>query len=139
MKNPFTPNLMQHFEALLRGSGYKEEVVEYAANCINQHDKLEVERDELKRYNDKLPTYCAYCGFEVPIDDETALKISEHIATCPKHPIRHVEVERDRLRDGLTLAMKWLDQVCDPDCEDLRTPEGVEVHDKLAALLKEEK
>jgi len=60
--------------------------------------ELVAERDELKRYVDKLPTYCAYCGFEVPIDDEAASKISEHIATCPKHPMRNVEAERDRLQ-----------------------------------------
>ena len=40
MKNPFTPNLMRHIEALLRGSGYDEETIEYAAHAINQHDKL---------------------------------------------------------------------------------------------------
>jgi len=40
MKNPFTPNLMRHIEALLRGSGYDEETIEYAAHAINQHEKL---------------------------------------------------------------------------------------------------
>jgi len=39
---------------------------------------------------------------------------------------------------GLQLAMEWLDEVCNANCEDLRTPEGMEVHDKLAALLAEE-
>ena len=45
--------------------------------------------------------------------------------------------ERDRLVAGLKLAMEWLDSVCDPECYDLRTPEGVAVHAKLVALLKE--
>ena len=40
MKNPFTPNLMRHIEALLRGSGYDEETIEYATHAINQHEKL---------------------------------------------------------------------------------------------------
>jgi len=104
MRNPFTPNLMWHIEALLRGSGYDEETIEYAAHAINQHEKLVAERDELKRYVDKLPTYCAYCGFEVPIDDEAASKISEHIATCPKHPMRVIEAERDRLQAGAAVS-----------------------------------
>ncbi|HET6454969.1 MAG TPA: hypothetical protein VFI02_11245, partial [Armatimonadota bacterium] len=66
--------------------------------------ELVAERDELKRYVDKLPTYCAYCGFEVPIDDEAASKISEHIATCPKHPMRVIEAERDRLQAGAAVS-----------------------------------
>jgi len=45
----------------------------------------------------------------------------------------------DDLVAGLTLAMEWLDPVCDPKCYDRRTPEGVAVHDKLVALLKEVK
>ena len=59
--------------------------------------QIKAERDRLRRYNDKLPTYCAYCGYEVPIDDEAASKISEHIATCLRHPMRIVEAERDLL------------------------------------------
>ena len=38
--NPFTPNRMQHLEALLRGSGYDEDTIEYAARAINMHEKL---------------------------------------------------------------------------------------------------
>jgi len=102
--------------------------------CLRELSQVKGQRDEFKRYMDKLPTYCAYCGFEVPIDDKAASKIGVHIATCPKHPMRIVEAERDRLRDGLALAMEWLDEVCDPDCEDW-TPEGLKVHARLTAIL----
>jgi len=48
--------------------------------------KLEAENAELKRLQSK--TVCAYCGFEVEIDDEASSIIGEHIKTCLKHPIR---------------------------------------------------
>lgn len=35
-------------------------------------------------------TYCAFCGFTVALDANASL-ISEHIATCPQHPMRDVE------------------------------------------------
>lgn len=34
-----------------------------------------------------LPTYCAYCGHRVASDTDAASVISEHIATCEKHPL----------------------------------------------------
>ncbi len=43
----------------------------------------------------------------------------------------------DRLVSMLEEAEEWLDQVCDPQCEDLRTPEGLEFYGRFAALLKE--
>jgi hypothetical protein len=43
-------------------------------------------------------TYCAYCGEEFLLDDESASQVSHHIATCAKHPMRAVERDRDRLR-----------------------------------------
>ena len=37
-------------------------------------------------------TYCAYCGEQFPADgDDSTDLISEHIATCPKHPMREAE------------------------------------------------
>lgn len=44
---------------------------------------------------ERLPTYCAYCGHRVAGDDEAASQISEHIATCERHPMRAVEKDRD--------------------------------------------
>jgi len=93
MKNPFMESVDESLFLFIPGISDKQ--AEYAANAINQHEKLVAERDDLKRYVDKLPTYCAYCGFEVPIDDEAASKISEHIATCPKHPMRIIEAALD--------------------------------------------
>jgi len=51
--------------------------------------------DALKKEMDL--TYCAYCGESFPMDDD-ATKVSAHIATCPKHPMRDVEAERDALK-----------------------------------------
>ena len=46
-------------------------------------------------------TYCAYCNKQFTLDDEAAAKVTEHIYTCGKHPMRDVEQERDRLREAL--------------------------------------
>lgn len=48
----------------------------------------------------KVSTYCAYCGHAEPIDGDGG-RIAEHIRTCEKHPMRQVEVERDRYRAAL--------------------------------------
>ena len=58
-------------------------------------------------------TYCAYCGEQYPLDDAAASRVSEHIKTCVKHPMRELEdywdsrattyrVERDYLLKELT-------------------------------------
>ncbi len=66
------------------------------------HDRLkecQAERDELRRQIDS--TYCAYCGHAINVGDtaasrdEAAILIGVHIATCPKHPMRSIEAERD--------------------------------------------
>ena len=44
----------------------------------------EIEKLKVKPKN----TWCAYCGYEVDIDDDAASKISEHIQSCPSHPMR---------------------------------------------------
>jgi hypothetical protein len=43
----------------------------------------------------------------------------------------------DRLVGMLREAENWLDQVCDPGCEDLRTQDGMEFYERFAALLRE--
>ena len=50
---------------------------------------------EIEKKNSK--TWCAYCGFEIDIDDEASTKISEHIMNCPKHPIRIYERHSEAL------------------------------------------
>lgn len=56
-------------------------------------------------------TYCAYCGEIFLLDDEAATLVTEHINTCPKHPIRVIEVERDVLRKQLEVANKAIDDI----------------------------
>jgi len=38
-------------------------------------------------------TYCAYCGERCELDDEAASKISSHIKSCKKHPMRKLEAD----------------------------------------------
>ncbi len=56
----------------------------------------------------KSVTRCAYCGHEVPIDDEAAIKISEHIMKCPKHPMRVCEAEITKPRTALETGEELL-------------------------------
>jgi FtsZ-binding cell division protein ZapB len=53
---------------------------------------LEAEVERLK-----AATYCAYCGERFELDDENA-SIGAHIKMCPKHPMRAVEAEVERLK-----------------------------------------
>lgn len=47
----------------------------------------------------KGETYCAYCGKRFLLDAPNATEhIGQHIAECPKHPMRIVEAERDAAR-----------------------------------------
>lgn len=65
----------------------------------------------VRQENDKLNagmaggTYCAYCGYRVELDDMAASEVSEHIRSCPKHPMREVEAERDEARAALSAAV----------------------------------
>jgi len=36
-------------------------------------------------------TYCAYCGEKFLLDDSAATKVTEHIYSCEKHPMREIE------------------------------------------------
>jgi hypothetical protein len=60
---------------------------------------LEVERDAAVKWLEeyKSKTYCAYCGAIFNIDSD-ASHVSEHIRTCPHHPMRELEAENKRLR-----------------------------------------
>jgi cell division protein FtsB len=60
---------------------------------------LEVERDAAVKWLEeyKSKTYCAYCGAIFNIDSD-ASHVSEHIRTCPHHPMRELEAENDELR-----------------------------------------
>lgn len=46
---------------------------------------------------------CVYCGHEYPQDTPAwgSKVLTEHIATCEKHPMRKVVVDRDKLRAAL--------------------------------------
>jgi len=67
------------------------------------------ERDEARRLVVGTAMHgskCAYCGALIKIEDMNnfdgiALLLRRHLAKCPKHPMRAVEAERDRLRAAL--------------------------------------
>jgi hypothetical protein len=60
---------------------------------------LQAERDAAVRWLEeyKSKTYCAYCGATFNIDSDAA-HVTEHIRTCPHHPMRELEAENKRLR-----------------------------------------
>lgn len=81
---------------------------------INMAVQLEMDIEQLRatvthlqsiKTPDSAFTYCAYCGFSVPIDEDGE-EIARHIRTCDKHPMRAMELESDvrltKLRDTVT-------------------------------------
>ena len=66
-------------------------------------------------------TYCAYCGKIFLRDDDAATKISKHIRTCLKHPMRQVEQDRDEARAQLADLKRALQ-----DAKDARPGEATE-------------
>ena len=64
--------------------------------------ELEAERDAAVKWLEeyKSKTYCAYCGATFNIDSD-ATHVTEHIRTCPHHPMRALEAENKRLREAL--------------------------------------
>jgi DNA repair exonuclease SbcCD ATPase subunit len=75
---------------------YEREIAELNARV----GELEAERDAAVKWLDeyKSKTYCAYCGATFNIDSD-ASHVSEHIRTCPHHPMRALEAENKRLRE----------------------------------------
>lgn len=68
------------------------------AACVARTKCAEVvqaEYEKLEKHKDF--TYCAYCGHEELCDDQAATKISRHIKTCKKHPMRKLEEENTRI------------------------------------------
>ena len=65
-------------------------------------------------------TYCAYCGESFEIDKPANVEaISQHIATCAKHPMRAVEAElvaKDAKIEALSrLGMEVARKLCDAE------------------------
>lgn len=60
------------------------------------------DRDELAAL--KADTYCAYCGHRESSDVDGDV-IAEHIRTCPDHPMRAVEDERDVYRSKYNIEV----------------------------------
>ena len=56
-------------------------------------ERAEAECKRLQSY-----TYCAYCGEGHALDGDAAT-VTQHIATCEKHPMRKVEAERDEWQE----------------------------------------
>ena len=61
--------------------------------CVRLEKQLAAASEEITKLKAKMDfTYCAYCGKEFPIEPKDDTKaVSEHIATCPVHPMREVE------------------------------------------------
>lgn len=77
-------------------AGMSEESM-YYSQLTEENDRLTLEVERLReelRGRDNC-TYCAYCGERFGLDDAAATLVSNHIASCEKHPMRVVERERD--------------------------------------------
>lgn len=68
----------------------RDEAMERIETFVYANKSLHAELETLR-----TTTYCAYCGDKFPLDDDAASAVGVHIATCPKHPMRISERERD--------------------------------------------
>lgn len=48
-------------------------------------------------------TYCAYCGWKSPVDDNAA-DLTDHVESCVRHPVFIAKSENKRLRG----ALEWM-------------------------------
>jgi len=55
--------------------------------------ELERVREENKAMRET--TYCVYCGERFPLDGSQENAVDKHVLTCPEHPMRAAERERD--------------------------------------------
>jgi len=65
-------------------------------------------RKDLERENAELCkklnfTYCAYCGKTFPTETSGTHDITEHIKTCPDHPMRALERQNAALKRVLSV------------------------------------
>jgi len=67
-------------------------------------EKLVAEVGDLRARNNK--TYCAYCGYTVPLDAEDAeSKVYDHISACPYHPLNiKLQGLEERLKASVEMA-----------------------------------
>jgi len=100
MDKILTPEQVDELASNVRGAHWVNLLVRrngqahyYQADYL-QHIKPSIEalREQLARALGT--TYCAYCGADFALDapDATTL-VTEHIYTCPKHPMRNVEAQ----------------------------------------------
>ena len=87
-------------KAILQNLLYKEREEKVALE--DAMTDLQAERDAAVRWLEeyKSKAYCAYCGAIFNLDSD-ASHVSEHIRTCPHHPMRELEAENERLREAL--------------------------------------
>lgn len=103
------------------------------------YDDVVAERDAAltKVAEMEQTTYCAYCAQQFTLDDNAAAKVTEHIYTCDKHPMRDVEQQRDQLRKVLVeiefIRFPGLDHM-GPICPQCGCPQDNQGHNTDCAL-----
>lgn len=73
----------------------------YCTTCHAEREALQAKLDGLE-----MTTYCAYCGERFALDDKAATFVTKHIHTCPDHPMRLIEIERNALIAKLDMAVE---------------------------------
>ena len=59
---------------------------EYCTNTLFRVSDISDNYADLQRRNNR--TYCAYCGYEVPLEAPDAVKqVHDHIRECEHHPL----------------------------------------------------
>lgn len=96
-------------EALLEAECHlNEQLLKGAEEADARWQKAEARAQEAESARQRAEeqnkrTYCAYCGAEFLVDGDAA-KVTEHIYTCAKHPMRDVEKRAEKAEAALITA-----------------------------------
>ena len=94
----------------------EDEICDTIIECSAINKQLTAAQEELVSI--KSVTWCAYCGHKVQLDDDASSKISEHIQSCPHHPMRiwerhcaAIEEQNKQIKKQLAATLTLIDRI----------------------------
>lgn len=105
--------------------------IPYDEHLGNEIKRLKKENEFLKKQIKKRRGFCRYL-----LNDS---KMGESLFINMYHQARRWQGKVFMLRKALKLALEWLDEVTNPDNEDMRTEEGVGVRLIITTAIEQSK
>ena len=120
MKDLSNEELKQGINKILESDSFNNELArdilksgmtELLRRLAAGEEAVKIAELEKELFDIKSKTFCAYCGFEIAIDNDAPLKIEAHIFECKKHPVcilskRIAELEKEVERLKATALAK---------------------------------